>query len=345
MGRIRIACVGAGWVTGARHLPALLRSPEFEVVGIIDRTTAKARAYAERFGLRRWAGDPQLDVPWLSEVDALTIGTPPAVHFSLARRALAVGKHVLMEKPVALAVAEGEALREQAAGAGVVLAVVHNFQFARSALTLRRRIASGRFGRVTGLFAVQLSSPRRRLPAWYEHLPWGLFYDEAPHLLYLTRAFGGEPRVVHAHALASPRGVTTPAIVMAQLACGDVPATLYMNFEAPVSEWHLVVMTERRVLALDVFRDVLVEVPDDDGHRAFDILRSSGAAALTHGLGVAASGARLALGKLSYGNDDVVARFAAAVREGVAPQGISIDDGVKVLALQHAIMAAAGAGA
>jgi scyllo-inositol 2-dehydrogenase (NADP+) len=280
-------------------------------------------------------------VPWLSDVDAVTIGTPPPTHVALARAALNAGKHVLMEKPMALAPAEAEDLREQAAREGLTLAIVHNFQFARSARVLRARIASGAFGTVTSVLALQLSHPLRRLPTWYEGLPFGLFYDESPHILYLIHSFAGEPTLTSATAVPSSSGNATPAIVSAQFDCNGVPASLYMNFEAPLSEWHFCVMSNQRFAAIDIFRDVLVEMPHDGGHLAADILRSSTISTLTHWLGVIRSGALLYRKQLLYGNDEVVRRFAVALRTGTSPEGISSEDGLRVLRLQHAVMAAA----
>lgn len=336
---IRVASVGAGWVTLNRHIPALRRLPDFDVVGIVDRDPDRARRTAIEHRLRRWAASTSLDVPWLDEVDAVTIGTPPATHVDLARAALAAGKHVLMEKPVGIEAGDANLLRSAAEAAQRTIAVVHNFQFARSALTLQRRLATGAFGRITGVFALQFSNPRRRLPVWYENLPLGLFYDESPHLLYLIRSLAGEPTLTAAHVVPSRAGAVTPAEITAHFDCGGIPATLYMNFEAPLSEWHLCVNGERGCAVVDVFRDILVEVPEDDGHRALDILRSSAAGTLTHWLGVLRSGALLLRKRLLYGNEEVVRRFAAAVRTGNPPPGISIDDAARILRLQHAILA------
>jgi predicted dehydrogenase len=341
--RIRVASVGAGWVTRARHLPALRRSGAFEVVGIIDRHADRAEQTAASHRLPRWAVTDRLEAPWLAEVDAVTIGTPPAAHFPLARAALAAGKHVLMEKPVALMPSEGEELERLARQQRRVLAIVHNFQFARSAEMLRRKIAGGSFGRVTSVCALQFSNPQRRLPPWYESLPWGLFYDESPHLLYLIRSFAGEPTLLEASVVPSTTGGRTPAVVTARFDCRGVAASLYMNFEAPVSEWHLCIVGERRLAVLDVFRDILVEMPPDGGHLARDIMRTSACATISHWRGVVTSGLLLVRRRLLYGNEEVVRRFAAAVRGGAQPEGIDIADGLRVLRLQHAIMSVAGA--
>src|SRR5206468_7684705 len=139
----------------------------------------------------------------------------------------------------------------KAADRRLVLALVHNFQFARSVRRARRQLEEGRWGKITALHGFQLSSPGRRLPHWYEQLPLGLFYDESPHLLYLLRAFGGPVTVQRASQIPSTRGAVTPAVLNVELEIGatsvsdgppsltlpartNIPATLFMNFEAPI---------------------------------------------------------------------------------------------------------------
>jgi hypothetical protein len=64
---------------------------------------------------------------------------------------------------------------------------------------------------------------------------------------------------------------------------------------------------------LDVFRDILVVLPNDGSHRAREILRSSGRMVAGHLSGVVSSGVRLVGNRLRYGNDEVVRRFVDAV--------------------------------
>src|ERR1043166_1227531 len=189
MPMFKVAVVGAGWVAGARHIPALKRSRRCQIIGVIDKHLDRAQALANRYRLPHAAD--RLDMPWLQQADACTVAVAPMAHFDVVRTLLESGKHVLMEKPMCLTVSDGEALVDTAEERGRVLALVHNFQFARSVNRVRTWLATGKWGRVTGLHGLQLSSPDRRLPAWFEQLPLGLFYDESPHLLYLLRAFGG----------------------------------------------------------------------------------------------------------------------------------------------------------
>lgn len=331
-----VAVIGAGWVTGARHLPALLSSRRCRVLGVVDHRLDRAQAMAQRFRLPHAAAD--LEASWLNEVEAATIGVSPMAHFDVASTLLRQGKHVLVEKPLCSSVAEGESLVDLAERERRVVAVVHNFQFARSVRKAMRQLRLGRWGKLTGLHGMQLSNERRRLPTWYEELPGGLFYDESPHLLYLLRALGGRLELRDAHVVPSLRPRATPATVQAHFDSSCGPATLFMNFEAPVSEWCLFVFTERGMAIIDIFRDVLHFVPNDGRHTARDIARSSWRLLSGHAWGFAASGWQLINRRLRYGNDEVVKRFFDAV-QGLAPlRDIDPQAALEVLRLQHAIL-------
>ena len=338
--KLRFGIVGAGNITSLRHIPALKQLRGAEVVGIVDSDSDRAQRVAKRFGLRHWGTD--LTAPWFDTVEAVTIGVPPQAHAAVARTALEAGKHVLLEKPMALYVEEGEEIVDRASRRRLVLAVVQNFQFARSALKLQALIAQGKLGEIRNILAFQTSTAERRLPVWYEELPMGLFYDEAPHLLYLLRAFGGEVEVESVRVVPSTCGRRTPAVVTAHFRAGPVPAILYNNFESPVSEWHFAVLGTRAVGIIDVFRDVLVALPNDGQHLAAQVLRSTWAGVSSHLWGVLTSGIASLRGRLLYGNEEVCRRFLAAVQTGVPPAGVSAEEGLAVLRLQHAILAAAG---
>ena len=338
---LRVAVVGLGWVGTHRHLPWLRRAPGVEVAGGIDHSAARVEEAGPRFRLpRASAADGPEGVPWLDQVDAVTIATPPATHHPLARSYLEAGKHVLVEKPLAMDPVQARDLAQTAARTGRILAVVHNFQFARSTSRMLSLLGSGDLGELRAIDGLQLSNPSRRLPAWYESLPLGLFTDESPHLLYLARRLLGPTTILtHSELVPSRTGGRTPALASLHLEGGGVHASLAMHFEAPVSEWHLAVIGSERIAVVDLFRDVLVLVGNDGRHAAPDILRSSLEAVRSHLLGVLASGLRLGTGRLAYGNDTVIERFAGSCRSGLQPEGISAADGVGVVELQHQVQA------
>ncbi len=343
-GRLRVATVGLGWVSTNRHLPWLRRSRLIDLVGVVDPTESKVDLAMSRFHIPRGAAARHPNqVPWLEHIDAVTIATPPDTHYPLATAYLQAGKHVLLEKPMALSVGDAERLVAIADDAHRQLAIVHNFQFARSVRRLVRMLESGRMGTLQGVAGLQLSNPARRLPAWCEELPLGLFMDESPHLFYLVRrVVPVEPVIVRADVVPSRSGKKTPALVDLLLQAGDIPVKVTMNFESPVSEWHLAVFGSDAVAVVDLFRDILMVVPNDGLHLGRHILISSVAGVSAHAFGVFRSGCLLLARRLAYGNDVVIERFARACLDGIGLEGISAVDGLRVVGMQQEVAASVG---
>lgn len=339
---IRVAAIGLGWVAQHRHLPVMDRSDRFEVVGVIDRRPDRARAIAKARGYRHHAcTDLLADIPWLDAVDAVTIATAPMAHYGLAAEALARGKHVLTEKPFTMTSAEGLDLLDRARAADRRLAIVHNFQFARSTKALFDDLAAGRLGAITGIDAVQFGNPGRRLPDWCEDLPFGLFYDESPHLLYLLRAVAGDVTLARSFMVRSSTGLRTPARVEAWLqgGPGGCPVRLACNFESPVSEWYLMVAGSAAYGIVDIFRDIYVRLPNDGRHGTGKVLRTSWTATAQHWLQHVTSGIPHLAGRLNYGNGELFDRFARGIAgDSEAMTPISAQAAHSILTLQHAII-------
>ncbi len=346
---VPVAVVGLGWVAVNRHIPSIRRNPHLRLAGVIDRNRDRVQAVAARFGLSRTACSDRLGAAeWMDEVGAVVIGAPPMSHSALAIEALAMGKHVITEKPFAMSLGEGEAMAAAAEKAGKVLAVVHNFQFGRAAQKLRRDLAMGKLGELRRVAAVQLGNPRRRLPSWYESLPLGLFYDESPHFFYLLRWLaGGRLDLRQAYGVPSRDGLNTPAMVsLAYAGEGGLPVTMSCQFDCALSEWLITVCGKEATAVVDIFRDVYIRLPNDGGHGLKDVLTTSAAAVAQHILGHIPNGIARLRGRLDYGNDEVFARFAAAMRGGDGGgrereilRGMSSDDALAVLRLQREAVA------
>jgi predicted dehydrogenase len=342
-GKLRVASVGLGWVASNRHLPAMQRSGDFDVVGAIDRRPGRAAQLMSRWAYRHAAATADLStVDWLDEVDIVTVATSPAGHYPTIRQALELGKHVLTEKPFAMTVAQGEELVALSQARGLCLGIVHNFQFARSTKQLLCDMARGALGPICSVSAIQLGNPGRRLPEWYEQLPLGLFYDESPHLLYLLRRVVGDFALRDCLIHRSSKGLNTPARVDAYFDSPTFqgPITLSCNFESPVSEWYLMVFGEKKLGVIDVFRDIYISLPNDRSHDAARVLRTTmcftGQQLWQHII----SGIGHITGSLLYGNVEVFTRFAQAVRgDFEALDSIGPENALAVLKLQHAIIA------
>lgn len=340
--KLRIAALGLGWVALHRHLPSIMRHPDLQLIGVIDRHEGLATKVAQRNGLAFAAQTETLeDVSWLDQIDALTIGAPPMSHAPLVLSALRKGKHVLTEKPFAMSVSEGEAMVAAARQANKSLCVVHNFQFSRAACKLRRDLASGRLGKLQRISAVQLGNPKRRLPSWYEQLPLGLFYDESPHFFYLLDSLsGGKLTLERAHGVADPTMKTPKLVHLLYRDQGGVPITVDCQFDSTLSEWFIRLTGEKETVLLDIFRDIYIRLPNDGAHCASDILKTSLYAITQHLTQHVPNGLSLLAGRLDYGNDEIIRRFVSSMITNSPDDKIDGKQALRVLKLQHEAISA-----
>jgi predicted dehydrogenase len=131
--QLRTGVVGAG-VFGAFHAAKHAASPASQLTAVYDANPARASRVAADHGA---ATAPTFDA-LVSAVDAVVIASPAERHFEQARAAIEAGRHVYVEKPLALSVAEADALIALADAKGVILQVGHQERFVLAALGLPR---------------------------------------------------------------------------------------------------------------------------------------------------------------------------------------------------------------
>lgn len=127
--KLRTGVVGAG-VFGAFHAAKHAVSDRVQLAGVFDTDAARALTVAARHGCRTFGDLDDL----LASVDAVTISTPALSHFDDARRALEAGRHVYVEKPLAMKLSEADYLIGLAAEKNLVLQVGHQERFVFDAL-------------------------------------------------------------------------------------------------------------------------------------------------------------------------------------------------------------------
>jgi predicted dehydrogenase len=276
-------------------------------------------------------------------LDIVSICTPPWTHHPLALRFFERGCHVLTEKPMAMSGEEAAGMIDAARLAGTSLCVSHNFLFSRSMLRAERLIQRGEVGAIQHVVGLQLSSPSRRLPTWYADLPGGLFFDEAPHLVYLMRRFLGGLQVDFASVDRAQAGQQPVAHVQARLSGRTASGLLTMSFLAPVSEWVVLVVGSERVLMLDIFRDILAVLRPDGSHSPREVLSSSLRFALGLAKGFLTSGSLYASRHLLYGHDVLIGRFVDSILNGDPPP-VGGEDGRQVVQAMRDILRTAGYG-
>lgn len=125
-------------------------------------------------------------------ISAVAIATPAVEHFPLAREALHAGKHVFVEKPIALAVSEAEELCSLADNTGLVLMVGHLLQYHPGFLRLKELVSEGELGRIQYVYSNRLNLGKFRRE---EDILWSF----APHdISMILSLIGQEPEEVSA---------------------------------------------------------------------------------------------------------------------------------------------------
>jgi predicted dehydrogenase len=136
--------VGAGFV-GPHHLDAVRRLGFVDIVAVAGSSDASGQAKAEALGARRGYGSYQalIDDP---DVQVVHNATPNYLHYEVTSAALAKGKHVVSDKPLAMTAAESKRLVDEAMRAGVVTAVTFNYRGNPLVQQAREAIARGDIG-------------------------------------------------------------------------------------------------------------------------------------------------------------------------------------------------------
>jgi phthalate 4,5-cis-dihydrodiol dehydrogenase len=237
MGPIGLGVVGLGRGF-AMMRAALTGRGDFAVVAGADpRPEARARL-AEEFGAAAYATAAALCLD--GRVQAVYVATPHQCHAADVLAALAAGKPVLVEKPMALTLADAAAMVEAARRAGVPLLVGHSHSWDAPVAAARRLIASGEHGKVRAIHAMNFTDflyrPRRK-EELDTALGGGVFFNQAPHQVDIVRLLaGGLARSVRAQAGAWDRARPTEGAYAALIDFGECYASLvysgYAHFDS-----------------------------------------------------------------------------------------------------------------
>jgi UDP-N-acetylglucosamine 3-dehydrogenase len=192
---LRLAFLGCGFITGvhSRHLQKLRPKMTFAYA---SRDRARADDYCRRFhGTGSFAGyAAAIDDPG---VDAVVVAVPPRFHLELTLRALAAGKHVLVEKPAFPSSVDFQTVIDARNRADRVVLVGENDHYKPLAVTLRRELAGGAIGEMVFAHFVTIARKLKSAADWRndESMAGGdAFFEEGIHWLHLAGSLG--PRIV-----------------------------------------------------------------------------------------------------------------------------------------------------
>jgi predicted dehydrogenase len=199
---IRIGVLGAGFM-GTPHARAFAGIADVQVVGIFSRSAEKAAALAAEVGAEPFT-DP-LKLIGDSRVDAISVTLPTQVHKEFTLAALEGGKHVLLEKPMAVTVEECDAMIAAAGRNNRILMVAHVLRYWPEYVALVQFVKSGALGKPLAATAKRLAGPPR-WSEYYLHPEWsgGGVVDLQIHDVDTLNWLFGKPQTVYARGQRSP---------------------------------------------------------------------------------------------------------------------------------------------
>ncbi len=240
-----VAVVGTGY-WGPNLVRNFASVPEMDLRWVCDLDRSRADGVVGRYSRIGTTDrlDEILDDP---AVDAVAIATPAATHSGLIERCLQAGRHVLVEKPLALRAADAERLVAIAHRAGLVLMCDHTYCYTPAVAELRRLLHSGEVGEVQFIDSVRINLGLVQPDA-------DVLWDLAPHDLSILENVlppGIVPVSVSAHG-SDPIGAgkACVAYLSLQLSNGGI-AHIHINWLSPIKVRTVIVGGSRRMVVWD----------------------------------------------------------------------------------------------
>lgn len=194
---IGVAVVGFGLAGRVFHAPFVSAVPGLRLEAIVQRKGDEAAKAYPSVRILRSVEEALSD----RAVQLVVVATPNETHFELAKRALAAGKHVVIDKPFTATSAEARELVELARSKGLVLAPFHNRRWDGDFLTVRKLVGSNAVGRlVTYESHFDRFRPEPRENTWKEsgNDANGMLFDLGPHLVDQALVLFGTPQAITA---------------------------------------------------------------------------------------------------------------------------------------------------
>lgn len=263
MKKIRWGILGAGGIADRRTMPGMQLAQHAQIQAVMELDAAVAERLREKYGAARAYTDERalLSDP---EIDAVYIASPVACHARQAMLAADYGKHILIEKPLALTSGEGQRVVDYCRAKGVQIAAGFMMRFGTQVERMRQLIREGKIGDIVSCFA--------QFTCWYPDIEgsWrqakasaggGALTDMGVHLIDLIRYITGQQvcQVAAMHAtLTFSYEVEDSSTLLMRLKNGAL-CTVESNFNIPdeAALWRLEFFGTRGRLA---GRDVIGQI-------------------------------------------------------------------------------------
>ncbi len=227
--QVRIGIVGLG-MAGSIMIPSIVAHPEMVLAGAAEPSDELRERFARDYEC--YATATIEDLVALPDIDAVYIATPHQMHCDHVLLAAAHGKHVIVEKPMALRVDECDAMIRECEKADVALIVGHTHGFDVPVAAIREIVESGQLGPLRMILSFNYTDFMYR-PRRPEELDTskggGILFNQVPHQVDMVRTIAGGAKVIAVNAAAGRFDAerATEGAVMAMLSLeGDAHASI-----------------------------------------------------------------------------------------------------------------------
>ncbi len=258
---MKVGVVGCGKIATTVHMPSLKRIQGYDLIAASDINPTRLKEVKKKFDLDETYNDYH-HMLTKADIDAVFVCTPPKEHFKIVMDSIESGKHVLCEKPLALTVKEGLAIkkayemRQDKAKTSIFLMPAHNFIFTpclTEALKLVERGEIGKIKRIDACTTTNLQFYGAKTD-FRNQAKCGVIEDLLPHLIYLVHHVGGSLEKV---------SCIEPRLRGGSVSDVKVQASLTQGIEADLTaKWTGLIPTLR------------FDLTGEDGEISMDLLRT-----------------------------------------------------------------------
>ncbi|QYY42553.1 Gfo/Idh/MocA family protein [Aneurinibacillus thermoaerophilus] len=243
---IRFAIVGCGHIA-KKHIEAIRSINHAELVAFCDNNPARLEEFKDTYKIKGYLSLEEM-LENEPQIDAVNICVPSGLHANLAIKAASYGKHIIVEKPIALTIEDADSIIEACEKNNVKLTVVHPNRFRPAVIALKEAMDNNLFGKISHANATVRWN---RNQAYYDQAAWrgtkdmdgGVLMNQAIHNLDLLLWLVGPVEEVQAYTATRLRNIEAEDVAVATLifsngALGVIEAasTIYpKNYEESLS--------------------------------------------------------------------------------------------------------------
>lgn len=260
---VRVAQVGYGY-WGPNLARNFYQMPGAELAYVVDRDeSVLAKAVQVMPGVQ---GRTEL-APLLADpaVDAIAIATPARSHYPLAKAALEAGKHLFVEKPLALELAHAQELAALAAERGLVLMVGHVFEYNAAVRYIKQAMQQGDLGEIYYLYSRRVNLGRVQSDI---NALWSIAPHDISIALYLL---GQMPEAVSCHGAACLNGTVEDVIFLTLHFPGDLLCHVHASWLDPSKQREMTIVGSKKMIVYDdVASEGKIRIYDKGAYRKGD---------------------------------------------------------------------------